>query len=466
MIFFLFRTVSNTEDDVDVTGFSDDEEEVDVQVKKQTNNKKQDNKESNKTAMASSADDTLIVDIEGDESSNLQKAVMMPSADDTLIVDIEGDESSNLQKAVMMPSADDTLISEIEGDESTFLTIGNKNRSPIALDQNDESAVDSSYQMDENLVLEGTRHKAMSPEFVSSMESKREDDQSTKEVSKPQGRSIQINEEGIKKTSGSQEDIVTLPSKRTKSNENEKKRGRKSNRTNRQAKNEVRGSEDMATISSIADQTVEGNSTVNHGKKKTARKTTMKSRMRKDRHSENGVEKNSEDEDDMATISSIADQTVEGNSTVNHGKKKTARKSTMKSRMRKDQHSENGVEENSEDEEDMATISSIADQTVEGNSTANHGKKKTARKSTMKSRMRKDRHSENGVEENSEDEEDMATISSIADRTVEGNSTVNHRKKKTARKSTMKSRTEKIVIVRMEWRRTQKMKRTWLQSHP
>ena len=77
---------------------------------------------------------------------------------------------------------------DINDNESTFLTIGNmtKNSKNVIVVESSVSGVEESYVMDESVVLEGTRHKTMSPEFGTSVESITPD--KTVESKKPRQR--------------------------------------------------------------------------------------------------------------------------------------------------------------------------------------------------------------------------------------------------------------------------------------
>ena len=76
-------------------------------------------------------------------------------------------------------SIDDDEIIDVDGidDEDTFLTIGNTTRNAnksIAVDKSPISAEAESFVMSESFVLEGTKHKTMSPEYGSCSDSQPE----------------------------------------------------------------------------------------------------------------------------------------------------------------------------------------------------------------------------------------------------------------------------------------------------
>ena len=75
-------------------------------------------------------------------------------------------------------SNEDDEVIDVEGigEEETFLTIGNttRNAKSMALDKSPISAEAESFVMSESFVLEGTKHKTMSPEYASSSDSQPE----------------------------------------------------------------------------------------------------------------------------------------------------------------------------------------------------------------------------------------------------------------------------------------------------
>lgn len=366
----------------------------------------------------------------------------MTTEDDSIVVDVEGcdtpcitlnDKSKGSkvkggvqedEEATAGKSKDDTLIVDIE-DDSTFVTLGEKSKVSMPKSVSHGGLVpgnEESYQMDESAVLEGTKHKAISPEFGSvsthvSSSSGTENDE-TEDMAKPKGRQSRKSKKSVSKKS--------IKEQEREEDENQNDDGDKSvdhQKDDSESMNPVVKRVTRRSMKSVSNKSMKEKQEQSQENVSPVRMVTRKSK-RSAVLNKSTKEKEEENQKDISLNITSADQTYEDDTAHANSMKKTTRKSkkSVSNRSMKEKQLE-------EDNDIEVTAETKANHDVEDEKTA---KKRTLRKSTRTTQEEPD--NENTADAVQEEEGELEER--VMTRRATRSNTSNHAKiKSTSKKS-------------------------------